>query len=291
MDMKIIINRVLVLLSVCTLLTACGGGEATQSTRTAVFVSSAEAKVVVQEIVDALLIPEVIVFDLVDALALVLEGSEPECGNAPFGQATFDIQSETRVVAEFSDCQGLTNGVNFIPGTLNGTVTTSIISDQPDAQEFNMIFNGFRLDDPEFPFGVEGNVRLSQITQPDGNQDVRLTSNDFALLFDGAVLRFVELDRQSQVTAEGTEQLDFRGLLDGFGFEGVAGFDSVVPIVFDLAAGDIDQGILVVDGFNSSTIRITDSDMPNIANVEIDFDGDGVVDVIERWTWFGDIFP
>ena len=127
-----------------------------------------------------------------------------------------------------------------------------------------------------------------------GRIKIELTKSDpsgFALLFDDTVLRFVELDRQSEVTVDGFERLDFRGVLDGFGFQGVAGFDTEVPIVLDIARGDIDQGVLVVDGLNFSSIRITDSDSRNLADVAIDFDGDGITDLEAIWTWFGDVFP
>lgn len=291
MDMKIIIRNLAFVSCVALFAVACGGGASTQETRTAVFGGPEEAKFVVQEIVDSLVIPEVVVFDLVDALASVLEGGDAQCSNAPIGTATFDVQAENRVVATFDNCADLSDGVNFIAGVLNGAVTTEVLSNTAELQEFEQFFKNFRLDDPVFPFGLEGNVRARSETRPNGDLITTLLSNDFALLFDDTVLRFVELDRQSEVTVDGFERLDFRGVLDGFGFQGVAGFDTEVPIVLDIARGDIDQGVLVVDGLNFSSIRITDSDSRNLADVAIDFDGDGITDLEAIWTWFGDVFP
>ena len=82
--------------------------------------------------------------------------------------------------------------------------------------------------------------------------------------------------------------------LDGFGFDGVAGFDTLVPVVINGVSGEVEQGELLFEGSNFATIRIIDKpepESPDLADVEIDYDGDGEIDAIELWTWFGDIFP
>jgi len=289
----IIIRKLTIALAACLLVAACGGGASTQNTKTAVFTNSDEAKAVVQEIIDALLVPELVVLELGDALARVLQGNEAECGNTPVGTVEYELQGDT-VTAVFTNCESLTNGEDFIAGTLDGTVVANVLSDTAERQEILISFNGFRLDDQVFPFGVEGNARLLQLSDASGAESTQLTSTDFALLFEGRVLRFIQLDNFSETLSDGTERLDFRGDLDGFGFDGVAGFDTLVPVVINGVSGEVEQGELLFEGSNFATIRIIDKpepESPDLADVEIDYDGDGEIDAIELWTWFGDIFP
>jgi hypothetical protein len=189
-----------------------------------------------------------------------------------------------RIVAVFADCD---DGLGYI---INGTVDITIAAIQGDILT-DVFLLGMDVSMTDIVV-TEG----TSITTAQGDFTLTLDSLDFPVMrmslsgdelqlgSDGEVVTLTGFDHALQVDAVTTELVaNVLGRLDSSTLGGSIDYDTMLTIE---AIGDNDPyvGEILVTGANDSSVRLVVIDSNNI-RLEVDENGDGVVDAFIDTTW------
>ncbi len=200
------------------------------------------------------------------------------------------VETQNSISFEFLDCDG---SVDFpVAGVLNGFVSIQLrnIDENPPTigADFTAIIDNLSIDDGlnfsvadgDFTGSLQFDIDVTFI-------DIELSTNSFVIVDNGDESELINYDYSGRLTD--TETIDdFSGGLDGYGFDGVIEFFTTDSLVFDFFVGTYTTGEVVLADANGGSISIA-ANSTDFPAVDIDIDGDDIVDEQPTWSWNDDI--
>jgi hypothetical protein len=175
-------------------------------------------------------------------------------------------------------------------GVVNGTYAMRITSFTGDliggtfSMAVSVTLTGFQMTADEQIVSVNGEISVSLATNASPTQSVSMSSSSLRVSAGGSsntLTNYSAVQSIDQFT--GAYTLDVSGTLSSSEFSGSVTFATSVDLIGD-GTGFAYSGQVRINGAQSATIEIIVLD-GQLVRLDIDFDGDGVIDEIVDTTW------
>jgi hypothetical protein len=173
-------------------------------------------------------------------------------------------------------------------GIINGRMAVSVFNPSPFGADFSIAIDSMSVVDGEDSLFMDGNFDGTVTFDSNVSYiEVELSTDSFYSIENGVESELISYTFTTRITDASIRE-GFTGGLDGYGFEGIVSFYTPIRLRFTNSVGTYTDGELIIEAADGARIRIAanSSDYPI---VEIDEDGDGVVELEPTWSWYDDI--